>query len=69
MIKAELAKPDQEPVGYVYLETDYLSQDKHLVGAIDDQMLAVGTPLYAAPVDCKCASLTRWYTKLPKDKS
>ena len=42
-------KPEQEPVGYVYKETDYLSQDKHLVGAIDDQTLAVGTALYTSP--------------------
>ena len=37
----------QEPVGYASILTDYLSQDKHLVGAIDDQTLTVGTKLYA----------------------
>jgi hypothetical protein len=36
-----------KPVGYIYTETDYLTQYKHLVGAINDQTLAVGTPLYA----------------------
>jgi len=35
------------PVGYTYTETDHRTQYKHLVGAINDQTLAVGTPLYA----------------------
>jgi len=38
-----------KPVGYVYQETDSFTGHKHLVGAIDKQTLAVGTPLYAHP--------------------
>jgi hypothetical protein len=65
ILEAPQPAPKQEPCGYVILETDYLSRDKHLVGAIDDQTLPVGTPLYAAaPMQAQeqrkpCASMPR----------
>lgn len=42
----KLLKP-HEPVGFISKETDYFSKDEHLVGAIDDQTLTVGTELFA----------------------
>jgi len=58
MIKAELAKPEQEPAVWgVYIDGD----NWYVVDDINDQQLvddctnhdAVVTPYYAAPVDCK----------------
>lgn len=42
-LEAELAKPDPEPVGYVYWNKG------HAEGALGNQNLKPGTPLYAAP--------------------
>ena len=42
-LRAELAKPDPEPVGYVYWNKG------HAEGALGNQNLKPGTPLYAAP--------------------
>ena len=47
-LEAELAKPDPEPVGYVYWNKG------HAEGAMDTQNLKPGTPLYAAPTESNC---------------
>lgn len=44
-LKAELAKPEPAPVGHVYWNKG------HAEGAMDNQNLKPGTPLYAAPPD------------------
>ena len=44
-LRAELATPDHEPVGYVYWNKG------HAEGALDNQNLKPGTPLYAAPTE------------------
>jgi len=48
-IRAELAKPEQEPVGYVYTHNGMAQ------GALTNKAMIAGTPLYAAPVDCRCS--------------
>ncbi len=47
-LQAELAKPEPKPVGYVYWNKG------HADGALDNQNLKPGTPLYAAPTEPNC---------------
>ncbi len=80
----ELAKPEQEPVAWGVFDPDAGSLEyaagwpeachEHINDCITEMDVYDATrwvvrPLYLAPVDCKCAALTRWYTKLPKAKS
>lgn len=44
-LQAELAKPEPKPVGYVYWNKG------HADGALDNQNLKPGTPLYSAPTE------------------
>ncbi len=48
-LRIELSKPVQEPVGYVYTHNGMAQ------GALTNKAMIAGTPLYAAPVDCRCS--------------